>query len=62
MKKEDEKKQTAKELEERNQQFKENLEQVFTLARLQMVTSNPADKKGLIDLINFESQAVEKLN
>jgi hypothetical protein len=38
-----------------------NLEQVFILARLQMVNSRPNDKDGLIHLINFETQISEKI-
>ena len=58
---EETKEQTAEELEAIEQQFKNNLEQVFTLARMQLVSTNPNDKKALIDLINFETQAVAKL-
>jgi len=39
-----------------------NLEQVFILARLQMVNSRPNDKEGLVHLINFETQLSEKIN
>ena len=38
-----------------------NLEQVFILARLKMVNSRPNDKDGLIHLINFETQVLEKI-
>ena len=37
-----------------------NLEQVFMLARIQTVTTRPEDKSGLINLINFEAQLVER--
>tara|TARA_B100000497_G_C7450292_1_gene279198 strand:- start:62 stop:253 length:192 start_codon:yes stop_codon:yes gene_type:complete len=39
-----------------------NLEQVFMLARIQTVTTRPEDKSGLINLINFEAQLVERIN
>jgi hypothetical protein len=39
-----------------------NLEQVFTLARVQIVNNSPNDKKALVDIINFEAQFIEKLN
>jgi len=61
MAKETNKDQAAKEKEVVDQQFQNNLEQVFTLARLQLVTSSPNDKKALIDLINFETQAMKRI-
>ena len=61
MKKAEQKELTAEEKDAIEQQFKNNLEQVFTMARMQLVSTNPNDKKALIDLINFETQAVEKL-
>tara|TARA_R110000824_G_scaffold364275_3_gene552616 strand:+ start:707 stop:901 length:195 start_codon:yes stop_codon:yes gene_type:complete len=47
---------------EENKTILKNLEQVFILARLQMVNSRPNDKDGLIHLINFETQLSEKIN
>lgn len=44
------------------QQEVDNLAQVFTLARLQTVTANPNEKKPLVDLLNFETQFINKLN
>ena len=47
---------------EENKAILKNLEQVFILARIQTVTTRPEDKDGLINLINFETQLVERIN
>jgi len=52
----------AKEVIEFTQQEVDNLSQIFTLARIQLVNSKPDDKVQLANLLNFEKQFINKLN
>jgi len=40
----------------------DNLTQIFTLARIQLVNSKPDDKIQLANLLNFEKTFIDKLN
>ena len=56
------KKEEAKEVIEFTQQEIDNLSQIFTLARIQLVNSKPDDKVQLANLLNFEKQLIDISN